>query len=166
VQIREPVAVTDENDWLNVAAGQNHTCAIKQDRSSWCWGANSGRATSEGCPLGIDANELDSPTPVGAANDWAQVVTNTFHTCAINRNSELYCWGRNTEGQLGVGDTTLRLEPTLTTSGITVASTGRFSTCAITTYGGISCAGDNASGQLGTGDNERRNRLSPIEVPR
>ncbi|MBA2662383.1 MAG: hypothetical protein H0U74_08830 [Bradymonadaceae bacterium] len=40
---------------------------------------------------------------VGTANDWSWVAAGANHTCA-NRGDELWCWGRNEDGQLGLGD--------------------------------------------------------------
>lgn len=163
VQVREPVLVTSDGGWLSVSAGQNHTCALKQDRSIWCWGLNTAAAGGEGAPLGIlGATELESPTQVGAGYDWSALDTNTFHTCAITRDSELYCWGRNAEGQLGLRDLALRSEPALVDTGMTAVSAGRFATCTLTDTAEVRCTGENASGQLGTGDYERRSQLSPL----
>ncbi len=165
VQVREPILVNDALDWLSVSAGQNHTCALKQDRSVWCWGANTASTGEGGSPLGIPgATELDAPTHVGSGSEWAQLDTNTFHTCAIDRSSTLYCWGRNVEGQLGLPEPGLRTEPTYVTSGLVEVSTGRFATCARTDTGAVRCTGENADGQLGTADLERRAEFSPIAI--
>jgi alpha-tubulin suppressor-like RCC1 family protein len=162
VQVREPVRVTEESGWLSVSAGQNHTCGVKQDRSIWCWGLNTASTSNEGFPLGIPGvSELAEPMLVGSASDWAQLDTNTFHTCAVTRNDVLFCWGRNAEGQLGLGDLVPRPEPTLVTSGVTEVSSGRFATCALS-GGEVRCAGDNGDGQLGTADYERRSAFVPV----
>ena len=34
------------------------------------------------------------------------------HTCGVTTGGEAYCWGLNSSGQLGLGDTTDRLVPT------------------------------------------------------
>jgi alpha-tubulin suppressor-like RCC1 family protein len=165
IQVREPIQVNTGGPWLGVAAGQNHTCGVMQDFTLWCWGQNTGSATNDGFPLGIPgATQLDSPTRVGSSMDWTLVRSNTFHTCALNRGAELWCWGRNTEGQLGTADLELRSDPTRVAGGLAVLSVGRFTTCVITEAGELRCAGNNTEGQLGTGDLERRSTLTSVNL--
>ncbi|MFC7483373.1 hypothetical protein ACFQX7_29835 [Luedemannella flava] len=66
----------------------------------YCWGNNNhGR-------LGLgDTEQRNSPTPAGPADGvWSSIKGGSAHTCAINRAHELYCWGTNYDGELGVGD--------------------------------------------------------------
>jgi hypothetical protein len=162
-QIRTPARVGADNDWAEVVAGQAHTCGRKRDLTIWCWGMNTGAAMDDGYPLGIaDASELPTPTRVGDASDWARLRSNTFHTCGVKQNAELWCWGRNIEGQLGLGDIESRPTPVLIGVGYTDVSPGRFATCALTSDAVVQCAGANESGQLGLGDTERRNTLTSV----
>jgi len=165
IQVREPIQVTSGGPWLGVVACQNHTCGIMQDFTLWCWGQNTGSATNDGFPLGIaGATQLDAPTQVGTSADWSSVRSNTFHTCALNRSAEMWCWGRNIEGQLGTGDLEFRSEPTRIATDISAVSVGRFTTCAITESGDLRCTGENSDGQLGTGDLNRRSTLTSITI--
>ncbi len=45
------------------------------------------------------------------ANPAAQVSAGLTHGCARTEDGRIYCWGDNTNGQLGVGDTDERLAP-------------------------------------------------------
>ena len=38
-----------------------------------------------------------------AATDWLTVEAGEFHTCALKKNSTLWCWGDNYDGELGDG---------------------------------------------------------------
>jgi alpha-tubulin suppressor-like RCC1 family protein len=51
-------------------------------------------------PTGIVAVELD-----GRATPCQQVLAGFEFTVAMTRFGELYSWGRNTEGELGLGHT-------------------------------------------------------------
>lgn len=164
IQVREPIRVSDPGPWLSVAAGQHHTCGIKADFSLWCWGLNTASETREGFPLGIaNAAELELPTRVGDAENWTRVATKTFHTCALNRQGELWCWGRNTEGQLGLVDLDPRATPVHVGNDYAAVAVGLFSTCALTDGGAVQCTGENDSGQLGTGDFGRRSEFTGID---
>jgi alpha-tubulin suppressor-like RCC1 family protein len=89
-----------------------------------------------------------------------------FHSCAVNRDNELWCWGRNVEGQLGTGDTTLRQVPTRVATDIADVEVSWFMTCVLTRSGHIECTGGNEAGQLGTGTTDRPLRFTDITPPR
>jgi alpha-tubulin suppressor-like RCC1 family protein len=165
IQVREPIRVGSDLDWLDVDAGQHHTLAIKRDGTLHAWGENVAIETDEGFPLGIDAPQVDTPEPVPVIEDAARVSTQVFHTCAIARGGDLYCWGRNTEGQLGLGDIALRRESTLVTRGVLLVSTSWFTTCVITAAGGVACTGKNEQGELGLGHLDRPLVLTDVVLP-
>ena len=80
-----------------------------------------------------------------------------YHTCAIVSDGTLRCWGSNSSGQLGTGNTTSSSVP-VAVSGITEildVSAGETHTCAIEDEEAgqrtVRCWGRNSSGQLGTG---------------
>lgn len=154
-QVRHPIQVGTDLDWLRVDSGQQHSVALKRDHSLWVWGLNEASGTGEGFPLGMDVAEVATPTRLGAASDWVTISTRVFHTCAVNRANELWCWGRNTEGQLGTGDITLRKEPALVATGVADVDVSWFNTCALLRSGGIACTGKNEHGEVGDGTTER-----------
>lgn len=164
-QVRHPIQVGTDTDWLRVDSGQEAAVALKQDHSLWVWGTNTGSDSDDGYPLGLDADVLATPTRLGTATDWVGVSTCVFHSCAVNRAEELWCWGRNMEGQLGTGDTMIRKQPTLVATAITDVDVSWFTTCALARGGGLACTGSNDHGQLGTGDTERPLRFTDIALP-
>jgi hypothetical protein len=94
------------------------------------------------------------------------------HTCAAALLSEVWCWGANDEGQLGVGTTTDSLRPVRASAvgelrdGIPMTlSAGRAHTCALS-IGDVDtvvhCWGANNEGQLGDGTTTDRTR--PVEA--
>ncbi len=98
--------------------------------------------------------------PGGPRDFWA----GAWHTCA-SEGSTFYCWGKNNEGQLGLGHT--RDLPTrkvvTTVSRPAAVALGFFHTCACGQDGHASCWGRNAEGQLGTG-RRTPNESAPVPV--
>ena len=94
-----PTRVGTDKDWAAVSAGYHCTLAIKSDGSLWAWGRN------EQVQLGLgDSEDRNVPTRVGTGKDWAAVsVGADDHTLAIKSDGSLWAWGRNGNGQLGIG---------------------------------------------------------------
>jgi len=69
----------DEGDYMQVSAGQFHSCALHTDESVKCWGMKG---------AGQD--------PTG---QFLQVSAGGFHSCGVRKDGTLKCWGKNYEGQ-------------------------------------------------------------------
>ncbi len=161
-QVRTPVRIGDRIGWRSAHGGQAHSCAIRQDSTLWCWGQNSGGSTQDGSPLGLsESGPFENPTQITDSSDWTDFATNTFHSCGL-RGDELWCWGRNIEGQLGLDDIEFRQEPTRVGTGFKQVSAGRFHTCVLTTDDEVQCTGKNDANQLGTGDDDRRRSFTTL----
>ncbi len=76
----------------------------------------------------------------------------------------VWCWGRNTDGQLGDGTTVDRVTsvPVQNLTGASQVSCGDAHTCALNSNGTVWCWGGNRVGQLG--DGTRTTRLTPVQV--
>ena len=98
--------------------------------------------------------------PAGAPD----IVVGTDFSCALTGSGDVWCWGDNTYGQLGIGTTTMSNVPVQVTglSNITSLSAGSSHVCAIDSSNALWCWGHNDHGQLGTGDNN--NATSPTQV--
>jgi alpha-tubulin suppressor-like RCC1 family protein len=150
----------------HISAGYNHTCAIRSDNTTVCWGNNSmgelgiGNTNS----IGDGSNEMGSKlVAVNLGTSYATKLSGGLEfTCAILATGQVKCWGDNTYGQLGVdgvhGSTSGTMGTSLPAidfgSGRTAKaiSTGRQHACAILDNDTVKCWGANTYGQLGTGD--------------
>src|SRR5207245_2932285 len=76
----------------------------------------------------------------------------TGHSCALQANGTVRCWGGNSSGQVGDGTTNPRLFPTLVVgiSNARMVAAGGDHSCALLGGGTVSCWGGNAFGQLGS----------------
>lgn len=153
--------VTGGNDWAYVSCSAYHTGAIKTDGTLWMFGNNSRGE------LGDDSTD-DKSSPVqtitGGTN-WVQVSCSRYNTAAIKSDGTLWMWGRNSEGQLGTGDTVEVSSPVQTITGGTnwaQVSVGRYFTGAIKTDGTLWMWGQNNSGALGTSDTQ--DYSSPVQT--
>jgi alpha-tubulin suppressor-like RCC1 family protein len=145
--------------WTEVAAGLNHSCALRKDGTLWCWGRNA--LGQLGDTTLTARSEPKQVLPAGASN-WVDVATSGEHTCALRASGTLWCWGRNDVGQLGLGDGNSPVStPTQVGNAFYEAiDAGANHTCAVATNGTLWCWGRNASGELGLG-----NSVGPVLVP-
>jgi alpha-tubulin suppressor-like RCC1 family protein len=160
LQIRRPIQVGTDDDWQAIQSGQHSSCGLRAG-AVYCWGENLSSTLPDAGPDVL----VGTPTALATPVPLAEVSLNTFGGCVRTGSGDGLCWGRNVEGQLGLGDTVDRGVPTpLPMGGWTQLSAGRFSTCGVR-EGTVHCTGDNRSGQLGTGDTERRNTFTAIALP-
>jgi len=146
---------------LGISAGDRHTCAVLDNGGLQCWGWNKYGQLGDG-------SNTDRNTPVdvtGLNSEVKEVSTGVWHTCAVDSNGSLECWGDNYFGELGNGTNTNSSAPVEVnglTESVTAVSTGWAHTCALFSSGGVKCWGWNNSGQLGDGTNTDKN--IPVEV--
>lgn len=163
-QLRSPTRVGADSDYAHVSTGMRQTCAIKVDGRLFCWGTDSGGSLG----LGVANDTLKStPLQVGARSDWTEVHVLWFHTCARRGAGALYCWGRNAEGQLGLGDIEPRNVPERVGSAEDwqELAIGRFFSCGLRPSG-LYCWGVNDEWyELGLSDLERRYEPTLVPLP-
>ena len=148
-----------------VSAGTDHSCAIPDDGSLWCWGHNQYGQIGDG-----STDPRPSPTPVNLGEDRTAkaVSTGNGHSCAILDDGSLKCWGYNQHGQIGDGSADPRLVPTTVELGddktAKTVSLGGYHSCAILNDGSLKCWGDNRHGQIGDGSTDPRHSPTAINL--
>jgi alpha-tubulin suppressor-like RCC1 family protein len=162
-----PVRSGEQSDWRVVGTGDGHTCGIRGAGLLFGWGRN----TAANLGLGqTNDQQRRSATQIGTDEDWLSVVSGQDSSCGIRgprdaaRNGELFCWGGNSFGNLGLGDTEQRLVPTAVAADKlwSQVSIDTFHGCGIDSEQNLYCWGRGIEGQLGTGDNDARS--SPVLI--
>ena len=141
--------ITD--DVKSVYCGYNHTIILKNDGTLWGCGKN------ESGQLGLgDKNNRTTFTQITTnTNDIKSVYCGQNHTIILKNDDTLWGCGRNSEGQLGLGDTKGRATfTTIDTNPGNIKSIhcSSSSTLILQNNGILWGCGANDKGQLGLGD--------------
>lgn len=158
-----PMRVAGGLRFVSLAAGDFHTCGLTADGTAHCWGDNwEGRLG-----IGINQGSRNTPVPVSTDRRFVQIAGGEGHTCGLEGNGTVSCWGRNNHGQLGDGSSAQRTLPTLvrTTQRFTEISAGFYHTCGVTVSAEVWCWGHNNQGQQGQGT-QSGDKLLPVRVRR
>ena len=168
-QITTTSPTSSSNDWAMVTTAYNSTLAIKTNGTLWAWGMNQFGQIGNN-----STTTITTPTRIGTDTDWAtvsvganQTNNQAGHTVAIKTNGTLWAWGRNTDGECGLGTSgtgTDRTVPTQvgTDTNWKSVSAGANHTVALKTNGTLWAWGANNNGQLGDGTNV--NKTSPVRI--
>ncbi|MBU1219226.1 hypothetical protein KKF34_00545 [Myxococcota bacterium] len=148
-------AVTDEcyHVFETLKAGAGHMCALDFNGHAWCWGNNEYGQIGDG----TITTDRTVPTAVAMPEDvtFVQIAPGGAHTCALDNNQKIWCWGANNMGQVGNGEGgsgEVSLEPTLIAplddADFLSVSSGAFHSCGVMTTGGVLCWGGNGQKQI------------------
>jgi alpha-tubulin suppressor-like RCC1 family protein len=98
-----PADVGASGGWTSVSAGGAHSCALN-GTALWCWGANdSAQLGNPKLPSGALDSIQTSPQLIDNSGAWSSVHAGGSHTCALQAAGSLWCWGGQSDGQLGLG---------------------------------------------------------------
>ena len=137
---------------VRIAAGRNHTCALLEEGSVWCWGFNAGFKQSTTDWI----RSLAEPVEISGLDDEeiTEFVAGAAMTCAVQAE-EVVCWAvNNASSQLGDAYDEGEQGP-VTIKGfdspVSNLDVGEGFSCAVLVSGQIQCWGYNQQGQLGIG---------------
>ena len=93
-----------------VAAAAGHECAVLADHTVACWGLNYtgtlGLGLADNATIGTLPSQVGANMPrVELAGPVATIAASGLDTCATLVDGHIQCWGANSLGELGLGDT-------------------------------------------------------------
>lgn len=149
--LKDPIVMEKENNkYVSVSLGSEHSAAITENGDLYMWGSNGNGQLGDG-------TTIDKKAPTKIMSNVKSVSLGRLHTAAITNNGDLYMWGENGDGQLGNGTTTSSNVPIKIMSNVKSVSLGwYYYSAAITENGDLYTWGFNGSGQLGDGTTYKR----------
>ncbi|XP_010884619.1 RCC1 and BTB domain-containing protein 1 isoform X2 [Esox lucius] len=147
-----------------VACGSHHSLALTHDGEVFAWGYNN-------CGQVGSGSTANQPTPRRVTNCLQGKVVmgiacGQTSSMAVLDNGEVFGWGYNGNGQLGVGNNGNQLTPcrlaALQGRCVLQIASGYAHSLALTDEGLLYAWGANTYGQLGTGN--KSNQLSPVQI--
>lgn len=147
-----------------LSMGYNHSCALKDDGSVWCWGRNADGQLGNG-----SNSDSSSPVRVALATKAAAIAAGAYHTCALSTHGVVYCWGDNAFGELGGGSLLPSSrnvpEPVVGLGGpVRLLASGGYHSCAVDGEGQTQCWGSNDWGELGNPSTAASEMPRPVPV--
>ena len=128
--------------------GQRFGCALKDDLTVWCWGANRhgqlGNGTSNSRDNQVQDPVLVQDTTQAPLAGVTAIAAGQSHACALIGGA-VSCWGRGDEGEIGSGNTNREVSraeatnPALTNA--VSLGLGSRASCAVLATGAVACWG-------------------------
>ena len=145
---RIPVQVKGLSGIVAVAAGENHSLALKSDGTVWAWGDNFRGQLGNGTNIASDI-----PVQVRMIDGVIAISAGLGHSLALMSNGTVWAWGSNDFGELGNGTKANSIIPVHVTGlhdVITIAGGGNYS-LALKSDGTVWTWGTNLYAELGNG---------------
>jgi alpha-tubulin suppressor-like RCC1 family protein len=142
-----PIPIIGLNDVVKVGAGKKHSIALKSNGTVWAWGSN--QYGQIGTPYYWAGSS--TPVPISGLSNIVDISAGYTHNLAIDSNGNVWGWGRNFEGQLGLNNTDTIPYPVLipNLSNVRKVSCGRHFNLALKNDSTVWSWGTNSNSELG-----------------
>ncbi len=154
-----PVDIDLGSNVVNSISGGNDQTLAVVNGTVWAWGNNAYGQLG----LGNATSPQKSPKHVSGLSNIVSAVSGWYHSIALSNTGNVWAWGYNLQGQVGIGNTEIPQNSPVPLSGlsdIVAVSAGGFHSLALTNTGDVLAWGHNGSGQLGLG-NKTSQHYSP-----
>ncbi|XP_047009907.1 probable E3 ubiquitin-protein ligase HERC3 isoform X1 [Ictalurus punctatus] len=155
----ELVGALDAQKIAGVACGQAHSLALSEQGQVFAWG--SGESGQLGLGTAEEAVRVPRLIKKLCEHRISQVMCGNQHCIALSKDGQLFTWGQNSSGQLGLGKgepSSLSPQPLKSLCGIPLSqiSAGGDHSFALSLSGAVFGWGRNSAGQLGLNDEQDR----------
>ena len=108
-----PSVVAGGHTWSEISAGAGTTCGLTTSGAGYCWGWNSAGEVGNG----TTTTQVNGPSAVLGGLTFSNVVSGSEAaaddtSCGLALDGIIYCWGWNSESQIGDGTTNNQDVPT------------------------------------------------------
>lgn len=172
----QPTQVVGLTDVVAIAAGHDHSVALKSDGTVWTWGFNGFDELGSDAPGQCGSFPCDSAVPVraGDMNGFGGVKAISaqgYYTAALKTDGTVWTWGANYDGELGSGTfggnrrapaPVVGESGTGTLSSVEQVAAGHSHALALETDLTVRSWGNNDHG--GLGDGTTTDRATPVPV--
>jgi alpha-tubulin suppressor-like RCC1 family protein len=155
----DPSAVAIQSKFTDVktaGAGVDFTCVLTSAGAVSCVGQDQDGELGNGTASNIPS--VTAVTPQGLNTSITSLDVGSYYNCAVGTDSSantgsVQCWGLNSHGQLGIGNTNDSALPAAVKNlvGVVTVAPGSWHTCAITSGHAVYCWGIGLEGELGIG---------------
>ena len=154
-----PVAVKDLTGVTAVAAGQDHSMALKSNGNVWAWGRN-----TEGQVGGTNDKEL-VPVEVAGLTGVTAIEGGQRHSMALKSDGTVWAWGSAILGDGTADRRSLTPVKVKELTGVTAIAAGAYFSMALKSDGTVWAWGYNTQGELGIGSAGGGSKsLTPVQV--
>lgn len=178
VQVKDALGTGFLAGVIGIAAGGNHSMALKGDGTVWTWGLNDNGELGNNDPTHTHS---DRPLEVLAGGTSDQPLTNVvaiaagrYHSLALKADGTLWSWGNNSNGQLGNEDAPNGKDAPVQVhqvgggsgflTGVIAIGAGNYYSMALLSDHTVVTFGQNDAGQLGNNDSTHTDSAFPVHV--
>src|SRR5579884_2980960 len=162
-----PLLVNGLSGVVAMAAGGQHSLALKSDGTVWAWGYNYYGQLGTG---NTGSPSMSSPAQVSGLSGVIAIAAGQYHSLALKADGTVWAWGSNNDDQLGTTASgscyTYSSGPCSATpvqvpiTNVVAIAAGQYHNLALRSDGTVWAWGYNSDGELGTG-----NAGSPSATP-
>lgn len=161
--VTAPVQAIALSRIVAVAAGSQHSVALRDDGAVWTWGDN--QWGQLGNPS-VSLTATGAPAPVPGLPLIAAVAASNSNTIALGSDGTVWVWGENNQGQLGNGTGEFALPAVVNNlNGVTSINAGNESSSALRSNGTVWMWGTNGYAELGNGTVFPATTPAPTQAP-